>query len=301
MLAIGTIIRFIFGQGLSNSLSTPLNNQLMVDLAPLSTFGYTLEIASLALLSFSLWRKMKLFSLTVAILLFATFASILPIYTSIVFPLTLVLIFMSSIVMFQGLYVSAKKRITSSLLAPIYSSVILLYFVSLSLFLNLSLPIISYVIVYGIMVFSFLAYSITYTVKPSPSFKRYLISYVAGGIAFASMIPFYILVSTNRFMEIIMENVIPYMTGFVLYNPYLLPLAIIFSAIALFSIISLAIKGNPYAALGFFMIITSAFMATVGFGLLLLIVSPAVGSALITYNEIKEKNAQILLDQSEEE
>ncbi|BDC17287.1 cytochrome b558/566 subunit B [Acidianus sp. HS-5] len=124
--------------------------------------------------------------------------------------------------------------------------------------------------------------------------KRAMISYIAAIPGLFVFLPLYFVVVNNRFLEIIMNMVIPSAFGITLYNPYLLPLLLIVLSVSIYSVILLAIKGNGYAGLGYFIILTTVFQAITGFHLLLYLLAPFIGFSILNYKEIG--NGRTIMD-----
>lgn len=124
--------------------------------------------------------------------------------------------------------------------------------------------------------------------------KRAMMSYIAAIPGLFVFLPLYFLVINNRFLEIIMNMVIPSAFGIVLYNPYNLPILLLALSVSIYTILLLAIKGNGYAGLGYFIIITTAFQAITGFHLLLYLLAPFIGFSILDYREID--NERTIMD-----
>jgi cytochrome b558/566 subunit B len=116
--------------------------------------------------------------------------------------------------------------------------------------------------------------------------KRAMMSYIAAIPGLFVFLPLYFLVINNRFLEIIMNMVIPSAFGIAIYNPYNLPILLLALSVSIYTILLLAIKGNGYAGLGYFIIITTAFQAITGFHLLLYLLAPFIGFSILNYREI---------------
>lgn len=124
--------------------------------------------------------------------------------------------------------------------------------------------------------------------------KRAMMSYIGAIPGLFVFLPLYFLVINNRFLEIIMNMVIPSAFGIALYNPYNLPILLLALSVSIYTILLLAIKGNGYAGLGYFIIITTAFQATTGFHLLLYLLAPFIGFSIQNYREID--NERTIMD-----
>ncbi len=147
---------------------------------------------------------------------------------------------------------------------------------------------INYLLIFEISLISFLVYTIAWSSKHL-SLRRAAISYAVSIPSLFVFLPIYFLVSSNRFMEIIMNMVMPSVFGIVLSNPYSLPVFVISLAIALYLSVVVAIGKNPYAGLGYFMVITTVFLGVNGYHLILYMIYPLVGAILMNMKRTEEK------------
>ncbi len=135
------------------------------------------------------------------------------------------------------------------------------------------------------------AYAVIYNRTIS---KRAMISYIAAIPGLFVFLPLYFLVVNNRFLEIIMNMVIPSAFGIPLYNPYVLPDLLLALSVSIYTILMIAIKGNGYAGLGYFIILSTVFQGITGFHLLLYLLAPFIGFSILNYREIS--NGKTIMD-----
>lgn len=87
-----------------------------------------------------------------------------------------------------------------------------------------------------------------------------------------------------------MEMILPSALGITIYNPSHLLYLVYFLGIITFSIISIIIKGNSAAGIGYFMLISNVFFGIYGYLLLMYMLVPTIGYVLMCYNEMREEN-----------
>ncbi|MEM4131224.1 MAG: cytochrome b558/566 subunit B, partial [Metallosphaera sp.] len=138
----------------------------------------------------------------------------------------------------------------------------------------------NYLLIFEISLLGFLAYTVIWSSR-SLSLRRATISYLVAVPSLFSFLPIYFLVNDNRFMEIIMNMVMPSVFGIVLTNPYSLPIFVLSLAFSIYLSTVMALSGNPYAGLGYFMVVTTAFLGVNGYHLLLYMIYPMVGTILM--------------------
>lgn len=124
-------------------------------------------------------------------------------------------------------------------------------------------------------------------------------SYGLGIVAASTVMPLYLLVTQNRFMEIIMDMTIPSAVGITLSDPYSLGLVIISFGVVLFSVVGLLVKGRYMASAGFFLFFSTVFMGITGYHLMLYVIAPGLGLAMagldslnLTVKERTQSNAK---------
>jgi len=123
-------------------------------------------------------------------------------------------------------------------------------------------------------------------------------NYIAISVGLLSIIPFLFfenMISQNRYLEILMNMILPATLGINLYNPYHITLLVIALGLSIMGIVTSLIKGNAGASVGYFLIITTVFLGIDGFSLLIYIymLTPIIGFLVITSGEIESKKRLI--------
>ena len=123
-------------------------------------------------------------------------------------------------------------------------------------------------------------------------------NYIAISVGLLSIIPFLFfenMISQNRYLEILMNMILPATLGINLYNPFHITLLVIALGLSIMGIVTSLIKGNAGASVGYFLIITTVFLGIDGFSLLIYIymLTPIIGFLVITSGEIESKKRLI--------
>lgn len=121
-------------------------------------------------------------------------------------------------------------------------------------------------------------------------------NYIAISVGLLSIIPFLFfenMISQNRYLEILMNMILPATLGINLYNPYHITLLVIALGLSIMGIVTSLIKGNAGASVGYFLIITTVFLGIDGFSLLIYMLTPIIGFLVITSGEIESKKRLI--------
>ncbi|MBB5253602.1 cytochrome b558/566 subunit B [Sulfurisphaera ohwakuensis] len=134
---------------------------------------------------------------------------------------------------------------------------------------------------------TFLVYTILWRRITS---KRSIIAYIVGLMSMYPFIMFAHEIITNKYIQILMEMILPSALGITIYNPSHLLYLVYFLGIITFSIISIIIKGNGSAGIGYFMLISNVFFGIYGYLLLMYMLVPTIGYVLMCYNEMKEES-----------
>ncbi|AWR97952.1 cytochrome b558/566 subunit B [Acidianus sulfidivorans JP7] len=265
---------------LSNVLSFSLTSKLIVEY--LGTAGLYLEYIALSIVAIGLSNKVK------ALLPLGIFLLISPFLNLAINSLSPFWDIFEVAIMTLGIFALVESFIKSNLssilsiptmiliIANIYAGY-LIDFEHYTLNLSFTYLFLASVIGFGI-------YSIIWGKIIS---KRSIIAYISGIFGAMTFLPLYFLVTSNRFMEIIMDMTIPAIFGIVFHNPYSLGLFLLLVSIALYFIVAISVKGNGYAGLGYFLILTTGFMGITGFHLIIYMAAPIIGYALLNFKDGK--------------
>lgn len=118
--------------------------------------------------------------------------------------------------------------------------------------------------------------------------KRGIVGYVVGLISIIPFIIFAHSILTNKYIEILMELILPSALGITIYDPSHIIYLVYTLGVIAFSIVTVIIKGNGASGIGYFMIISTVFFGTYGYLLLLYMMVPTIGFVIMNYNEFKE-------------
>ncbi|WP_162199551.1 hypothetical protein [Sulfuracidifex metallicus] len=119
--------------------------------------------------------------------------------------------------------------------------------------------------------------------------------YLASIPALFLFLPLYFMVEDNRFMFMIMDMTFSAIYGISFNNPDNLGLFILLLSLSTYLSVVIALKGNPTAGLGYFIVISDVFMGITGYHLIEYMLLVAVGFSLITLksdgkeNEVEKK------------
>ncbi|ARM76750.1 cytochrome b558/566 subunit B [Acidianus manzaensis] len=286
-LAISAFLEFLFEfifpisyLPLANVLSFSLSNKLLMEY--LGTAGLYLEYVALSIVAITLSYKVKAL-LPLGILLLISpilnlFVNSLS-YIWLVFQVIIITIGIASI-----LESFIKSRLSSLLSIPTMILVIMDLYAGYTMDFEHYTLNLSFTYLFLASVIGFGIYSILWGKIIS---KRSIISYIVGIFGAMTFLPLYFLVSSNRFMEIIMDMTIPAIFGIVFHNPFQLGLFLLLVSTALYFIVSISVKGNGYAGLGYFLILSTVFMGITGFHLIIYMVAPVIGYVLLNFKEGK--------------
>ncbi|AWR99192.1 cytochrome b558/566 subunit B [Metallosphaera hakonensis] len=285
-LAIASIFQFILQFILSVSY-LPIQIPFQSALTKLGQIGLYLGYLSIGIFSLLSWRSVKaLLPLGVLLLISPVFTLVPNYFTSPLWIMYEVIIAMIGIAgigesLLEGSVLSLLNLPTAIMVVILIVAGLLVDISHIELFIN-------YLLIFEISLISFLVYTIAWSSKHL-SLRRAAISYAVSIPSLFVFLPIYFLVSSNRFMEIIMNMVMPSVFGIVLSNPYSLPVFVISLAIALYLSVVVAIGKNPYAGLGYFMVITTVFLGVNGYHLILYMIYPLVGAILMNMKRTEEK------------
>ncbi|ABP94678.1 CbsB [Metallosphaera sedula] len=285
-LALASIFQFIL-QFIFSVSYLPIHIPFQNVLTRLGQIGIYLGYLSIGIFSILSWKKVKaLLPLGILLLISPAFTLINNYFSS---PLWVMYEVIVATLGILGV-------VESFLQAPILSLVNLptAFMVGLLIVAGLLVDIshvellLNYLLVFEVSLVSFLVYTVLWSSR-NLSLKRASISYLASIPALFVFLPIYFLVSSNRFMDIIMNMVMPSVFGIVLTNPYSLPLFVISLAVAIYLSVTIALSRNPYAGLGYFMVITTVFLGVNGYHLILYMIYPIIGVILINMKEGKSR------------
>lgn len=290
LLGLGVSIYLIFGEGVAYLSTLPVPIPYASKLAILSSFGFAMEYFSLIVVSLIMSRIVKMNYIYFIVLLTTLGISLIPAYTSTPWWLafTISSMFLGIIGLGESTYLLLvnKKYISTLLLLPTVILSIVLYYTAYSMLMHLPAVIVSYKDLLLASVVGVLIYTILWNKIIS---KRNIIAYSIAFIGIVIMLPLYFLLNKNRFLMIIMDMTIPSVTGVVLFNPYSVTLLVLIFGIILYTVIALSLKGNYFAAIGYLVLLVSAFNATSGFHFISLIIAPPIGYSLFLIKEIQDK------------
>jgi len=281
-LAISASLEFIFETIFPISyLPLSIPNKLFLEY--IGTAGLYMEYVAMSIVAIALSYKIKSL-LPLGIILFIS-----PVFTFIPnyslsflwMSIQVAIIVIGIVALFESLF---RSNMLSLLLTPTLAMIILsLYAGYMINFEHLTFDF-SFTYLFLFSIIGFMAYTVLWGKIVS---KRSIASYIAGIPAAFIFLPLYFIVSTNRFMEMIMDMTLPAIFGIIFNNPFHVELFILLLSLALYLIITIAIKGNTYAGLGYFLIMSTVFLGLTGFHLIMYMITPVIGFALLNLKESK--------------
>ncbi|MEL9970322.1 MAG: cytochrome b558/566 subunit B [Metallosphaera sp.] len=277
-LSLASIFQFIL-QFVSSISYLPIDIPFQNVLTKVGEIGLYLGYLAIVLFSILSWTKIRaLLPIGILLLVSPLFTLIANYYLS---PLWIAYEVIISIVGILGIIESFLRASALSLLnLPTAFMVVFLLIEGLLVDISHVEIITNYLLIFEISLLGFLAYTVIWSSR-SLSLRRATISYLVAVPSLFSFLPIYFLVNDNRFMEIIMNMVMPSVFGIVLTNPYSLPIFVLSLAFSIYLSTVMALSGNPYAGLGYFMVVTTAFLGVNGYHLLLYMIYPMVGTILM--------------------
>ncbi|BBL46508.1 MULTISPECIES: cytochrome b558/566 subunit B [Metallosphaera] len=285
-LALASIFQFIL-QFIFSVSYLPIQIPFQNVLTKLGQIGIYLGYLSIGIFSILSWKKVKaLLPLGILLLISPAFTLINNYFSSPLWVMYEVIVATLGILGIVESFVQAP--ILSLVNLPTAFMVGLLIVAGLLVDISHVELLLNYLLVFEVSLVSFLVYTVVWSSR-NLSLKRASISYLASIPALFVFLPIYFLVSSNRFMEIIMNMVMPSVFGIVLTNPYSLPLFVISLAVAIYLSVTIALSRNPYAGLGYFMVITTVFLGVNGYHLILYMIYPIIGVILINMKEGKSR------------
>ncbi len=125
--------------------------------------------------------------------------------------------------------------------------------------------------------------------------KSDIVKYLISIPSLFLFLPLYFLVESNRFMFMIMDMTFSAIYGVSFNNPENLGLFLVLLSVSTYLSVIIALRGNPMAGLGYFMLVSDVFLGVTGYHILEYIFLVAMGFSLITYKE--RRNTRIERDE----
>ncbi len=279
-LAISASLEFIFEVIFPISyLPLSIPNKLFLEYA--GTAGLYMEYVAMSIVAIALSYKIRSL-LPLGIILFISPAfTFIPAYSSsfLWMSLQVAIIIIGIVALFESLF---KNGVLSLLLLPTLIMILLSLYAGYMINFEHATLTLSFTYIFLVSLIGFAIYTITWGKIIS---KRSIVSYIASIPAAFIFLPLYFIVSSNRFMEIIMDMTIPAIFGIIFNNPFHVALFILLLSFASFLIVAIAAKGNTYAGLGYFIIMSTVFLGLTGFHLIMYMISPIIGFALLNLKE----------------
>ena len=285
VLGVSGLLQFLFAQSFIFPSTLPIHIPSIQILLEVGDVSFYIFFLSLVVVSLALSTRVK--SLLPVVVLFALSPVI-----GYLQPGYLIYYGIESFVLVVSLAVLVEATLKSGLRALLLlpSGVLVVLGLTASLLLTLyhTALFVSYTSFLAVSVASFLVYSVLWNGVVN---KRSILAYTAGLIV---MVPFFILahsIATNAYTQVLMEMIVPSALGITLFSPsHLIPLVYLL-ALATFSAVSIVVKGNGAAGVGYFLILTNAFFGTYGFLLLIYMLAPTLGYAMLCYNELGRQSS----------
>jgi len=285
LLGISSFLQFMFKQAFVFPSILPLNIPNGGVLEAVGNIAFYLYFITLIVVSAIMSTRYKaLISITI-ILLISPLFNLIPHYNvlSLWYSLEIAIFVLGIASMSEGLFKSPLENI---LLIPTMFLVVIGLYASISLNVFHHALFLSYLIVYFISLLSFITYTIIQGKVKS------IRSYISIAVGILSLIPFIFMenvISGNRYMEILMDMILPATLGINLYNPYHITLLVLALGLTAMGILISIIKGNLSAGVGYFIVISTVFLGINGYTLLLYMISPIVGFCLMNFEVIERK------------
>jgi len=282
ILGISAFFQFMFSEAFifPSALPVPIPNESL--LIRIGTVAFYIFFVSLIVISLILSNKVRALIPLSMILIISPFLALFDVNYLVYYGLEIFIIILSFAVIVETIIKSSVKSI---LLLPSAVLVILGLIASFSIDFYHSSLFTNYLAFLAFATLFFLVYSITWGKVIS---KRSIVAYIIGAVTVYPFINFAHLILTNRYMEILMEMILPSALGITIYNPSNIVYLVYILALVSFSIVSIIVKGNGAAGIGYFLIVTNVFFGTYGYLLLLYMMVPTIGYVIMNYNEFKE-------------
>ncbi|WP_338598681.1 cytochrome b558/566 subunit B [Sulfolobus tengchongensis] len=289
ILGVTGFFQFMFSEAFIFPSALPINIPAEPYLLALGAVSFYIFFVSLIVVSLILSNKIKGL-LPIAIVLVASpFLPILHLSYLVYYGIEVFIIIISFATLVETFM---KSDIRSFLFLPTLALVCLGLIASFSIDFYHDTLTTNYLDFFAASAISFTVYSILWKNILN---KRSLIAYILGIVCTVPFIQFAHQMLTNRYIEILMEMILPSALGITIYNPSHIIYLVYILALTTFSIVSIIIKGNGSAGIGYFLIISNVFFGTYGYLLLFYMMLPTIGYVIMNYNEIKERNLLSLL------
>lgn len=277
-------LQFMFSESFAMPSALPINIPAESTLLRIGAVSFYIFFVSMVVTTFILSFKIKGLLPLFVILLISPFLPLFNVPYYFYYFLEIIII-ISSIVSLIDTIIRSSFRALLFLptLFLVFVGIIASYLIDFD-HTSLFAPYLDYLIVSALF---FAIYAITWKKIIS---KRSIIAYVMGII---STIPFFMLLKeivANRYIEMLMELILPASLGITIYNPIHTVNLVYTLALVAFSIVTVIIKGNGSAGIGYFIVLTNVFFGTYGYEILFYMTLPTIGYVIMNYNEIKEGN-----------
>jgi len=285
LLGISSFLQFMLKQAFIFPSILPLNIPNEGILEIIGNIAFYLYFIMLIVISAIISTKYRALIPITIVLLISPFFNLIPHYniSSFWYSLEIALFILGIVSMVEGLIKSPLQNI---LLTPTMILVAIGLYASVSLNVFQHALFLSYLTAYFNSLLSFITYSI---IQGKIKSMR---NYIAIVIGVLSLIPFIFMenvISSNRYMEILMNTILPATLGINLYNPYRITLLILALGLTAMGILISIIKGNLSAGIGYFIVISTVFLGIDGYTLLLYMISPIIGFCLMNFEDTKRK------------
>jgi hypothetical protein len=279
LLLLGSVLQFMFRQTLFALLPLPMHAPFLSYLAVIGTFGLFLYLTSFLIYAFLSFRSERLLLPVGVILLFST---VVPVFwdgynTTIVwFWLVIFSVILSSALIVSSLRILRNVYLLS--LLPIFALSLYSYYPYVLLTLHvggLSFPTALLFLLASVSFF-------TVVLSQKKIGKRGLISDVLGFAVVLSFLTFILELIRNRFLQMIMDMVIPSTLGIVFVSPSDLLITLVSLSLSVAGIVMALGKGLQELATGYLVIMTTSFLGYTGFHLMVYLFSPALGAFLLS-------------------
>ena len=289
LLGISSFLQFMLKQAFIFPSILPLNIPNEDILEAVGNIAFYLYFIMLIVVSAIMSTKYKALIPITFILLISPLFDLIPHYnlSSLWYSLEIAIFILGIASIVEGLIKSPLENI---LLIPTMFLVIIGLYASISLNIFHQALFLSYLTVYLISSLSFITYAI---IQGNVKSVRNYISITVGILALVPFIFMENLISGNRYTEILMDMILPATLGINLYNPYHITLLVLALGLTATGVLISIIKGNLSAGIGYFIVISTAFLGIDGYTLLLYMISPIIGFCLMNFEVIERKKRLI--------
>ncbi|MBW9140102.1 MAG: cytochrome b558/566 subunit B [Candidatus Aramenus sp.] len=279
ILGISSFFQFAFKEAFMYPSVLPLNVPYESLLEELGNVFFYLYFLSMTFVSFLLGNKYRVMYLVGFSLVASFLASFVPGYN--LSPLWYYFeVFIGVIGIALVLESLLKSSIRSLLLVPSALLVVVGIVASISLNVYHQALFANYLALYLASLVGFLLYLVIWRKIKSVR------SYAGLGVFLLVLVPFLFLekqIAENRYMEMLMDMILPSVLGIDLYNPFQI-VYLVFAMGMSFALVFMAlVKGNYAAGIGYLMLFSTVFLGIEGYLLVVYMLSPVVGFGLMTY------------------